>query len=463
MSNNKWTAEQRTKLDAWATQGGIDNDDGIKKILKKKDFTNEDLDYLRSFPGFSKVESQIVPVSKSSLAKKLASEYSSIDEVPKAYLADMKKEGLTDADIEEAFTHKKNKQAYDQMMAEQEMRKKDLEEFSDMSTNKSLGENALALALNLTPKEADRYYVRHGVHDGNSFFDVAPNWKLARSALLGGLANVFEILPNIALGTIGAPILRKIESGVSGEKYDWSDAAKDAGMNAVGYAPFMKLGELAKSALGSVVGPSFEKIPAAQKFSDFFQAMDNASLGDKAIKNRMKLQNEFMQQYKNMPNMDKVQIEKLARKMDKNDFPVMAQMARDYNVSFQGGSPLPKSVRGQNTDLLYPKNYELSADRKKLLYGKSKKEMNPNKFVTDATKKNRQATIDQAVAKSANAPITLLTKASDKIGRPIFRWWSNPEMDTNMVRQWEAGFVPREGTDLYEQYLIWARNKENKK
>ena len=85
MSNNKWTTDQRTKLDAWATQAGIDDDNDIQKILHKSDFTNEDLDYLRSFPGFSKVESQIVPVSKSSLAKKLASEYSSIDEVPKAY------------------------------------------------------------------------------------------------------------------------------------------------------------------------------------------------------------------------------------------------------------------------------------------------------------------------------------------------------------------------------------------
>ena len=459
---SEWTDAQRGKLLDWAVSAGIDDDKDIKAILSKQDFTNEDLDYLRSFPGFSKVESQIVPVSKSSLAKKLASEYSSIDEVPKAYLADMKKEGLTDADIEEAFTHKKNKQAYDQMMAEQEMRKKDLEEFSDMSTNKSLGENALALALKLTPKEADRYYIRHGVHGDKSLLDVAPHWEMARSALLGNLANEFELLPIPALGTIGAPILRKLETVASGEKYDWSDAAKDAGMNALGYAPFMKLGELAKSALGSVVGPAFEKIPVAQKISNFFQAMDNASLGDKAIKNRKKLQDEFVKQYKNMPNMDKVQIEELARKMDKNDFPVMAQMARDYNVSFQGGSPLPKPIRGQNTDLLYPNNYELSADRKKLLYGKSKKEMNPDKPVTDATKRNRQATIDQAVAKSANKPIVALTQASDKIGRPAFRHFSNPEMDTNMVRQWEAGFVPREGTDLYDQYLIWARNKENK-
>ena len=99
-----WTDEQRGKLLDWAASVRLDDDKGIKAILAKQDFTNEDLNYLRSLPGFSKVESQIVPVSKSSLAKKLASEYSSIDEVPKAYLADMKKEGLTDADIEEAFT-----------------------------------------------------------------------------------------------------------------------------------------------------------------------------------------------------------------------------------------------------------------------------------------------------------------------------------------------------------------------
>ena len=457
---SEWTDEQRIKLADWAEQQDIANDKVINKMLTKTDFTNEDLNYLRSLPGFSKVESQIVPVSKSSLAKKLASEYSSIDEVPKAYLADMKKEGLTDADIEEAFSSNKNKQAYDQMMAEQEMRKKDLEELSDFSLiDKSLADNALALAANLVPKEADRYYIRHGVHD-NSWLDVAPNWKIARSALLGGLANAFELLPNFLFGTFVAPGLRKLESEVSDEKYDWVDAAKDAGMNALGYAPFMKMSELAKSALGSVVGPSFEKTSGAKKISDFFQAMDNASLGDKAITNRKKLQDKFMEQYRDMPNMDKVQIEKLAREMDKEGFPVMAQLARNYNISFQGGSPLPKTVRGENTDLLYPNNYELSADRKKLLYAKSKKEMDPNKPATDATKRNRQATIDRALAKSANKPMVALAKASDVFGRPVFRWWTNPEMDTNMVRQWEAGFVPREGTDLYEQYLIWRRNKK---
>ena len=105
--SNKWTIEQKKKLSEWTMDNYGDNDkiyDRVNAILAKQDFTNEDLNYLRSLPGFSKVESQIVPVSKSSLAKKLASEYFSIDEVPKAYLADMKKEGLTDADIEEAFT-----------------------------------------------------------------------------------------------------------------------------------------------------------------------------------------------------------------------------------------------------------------------------------------------------------------------------------------------------------------------
>ena len=82
---SEWTDAQRGKLLDWAVSVGLDDDKDIKAILSKQDFTNEDLNYLRSFPGFSKVESQIVPVSKSSLAKKLASEYSSIDEVPKAY------------------------------------------------------------------------------------------------------------------------------------------------------------------------------------------------------------------------------------------------------------------------------------------------------------------------------------------------------------------------------------------
>ena len=456
---SKWTNAQRGKLLDWTVSVGLDNDKNIKAILSKQDFTNEDLNYLRSLPGFSKVESQIVPVSKSSLAKKLASEYSSIDEVPNAYLADMKKEGLTDADIEEAFTSNKNKQAYDQMMAEQEIRKKDLEEFSDMSIDKSLGDNLLAFVLKFIPKEADRYYIRHGVHGDKSIFDVAPHWEMARSALLGNLANVLELLPTPLLGTFGSPALRLIESGISGEKYNLSDAAKDAGMNAVGYAPFIKLGELAKTALGSFIGPAFEKTSGAKKIGDFFQAIDNASLGDKAITERKKLQDEFMKQYRNMPNMDKVQIEMLARDMDKKNFPVMAQLVRDYNVSFQGGSPLPKAIRGQNTDLLYPDNYVLSADKKKLLYAKSRKEMDPDKPVTVATKKNRQATIDRAVSKTINGPIVALTKASDYLGRPFFRNYSNPEMDANMVRQWEAGFVPREGTDLYEQYLIWRRNK----
>lgn len=478
-----WTAKQKNAFLNWAEtlepKGYIIDEN----FTNKAELTEEDIAKLREIPGFADVESQIVPQDKSALAKKLAQSYKSISDIPEEYLKSYKEEGVTDADLEKAFKEKSTAEKYSNLTAEQEQRKSDLEEASSLSNLAKLGQEALdfktmrfkapsesvppgllALALNLTPKEADRYFTQYGIKDNGK---VTSNLGLVTSALLGAVANGLELLPFPFLGTIGAPALRYAESAKSELPYSLADAGKDAALNALSYGPLTKLGELAKSALGSIVGPALEKTSAPRLMANLAQSVDNASLGDKVLKERLKKQEKFLEEFKEIPNMDKVQVENTARRMESDGFPGLANAAREYNVTTQGEVPITLSETAKS-DLLYPSRYALSADRKKLLYNNpevkdfGKEVVMPN-IHSPGTKKNRQAAIDRAVALSPNKATKLAATALDLVARPAIRYRTNPTVSSNMVRQWEAGFVPRKGTDLYEQYLIWKEANQGDK
>lgn len=460
MSKQIWTDDQRNRLLEWAEAESVDDDEIINAMITKPEFTKADLDYLRQFPGFSSVEAQIVPTTNEKLADKIASEYSSIDAVPKAYLIDMQKQGLTDADLEKAFAKRDKQKKYDTMIAEQEQRKKDLEEASELSKNKSLAENALALALKLTPKEADRYFIRHGIKNGGSILD---NLGLVRSAILGQAANIAELLPNPLISTITSPILRKTESALSGEKYDLTDEGlEDLALNLVSQAPYKKLGELAKGIAGRFL-PQFEKTAFPGKLDKLADELDIASQGPKAIENQVKLQKEMLAKYKDIPYMDKLRVERTAREMESNGFPEMAKAAREYNVTKNVGTPI-KVTEDVAEELVHPNIYSVEKPmQEKLLNSKTGKPIDMSKTWSKSTLRNRQAAIDKAIANSPTTKTKFSAFALDYAGRPVVRYVTNPEMDSNMIKQWEAGFIPKEGTDLYEQYMIWKQNKENRK
>lgn len=476
-----WTAKQKEAFLKWAEN--LEKEEGIvfdDDFTDKSDLTEDDIAMLRSVPGFADVESQIVPQDKSALAKKLAQSYKSISDIPEEYLKSFKEDGVTDADLEKAFKEKHSAEKYSNLTAEQEQRKKDLEEASSWSNLAKIGQEALdfkttrkerpvlpgllALNLKLIPKEADRYFTQYGLKDNGKF---TSNLGLVTSALLGAAANGLELLPFPLLGTFGAPALRLAESAKSELPYSLTDAGKDAAFNALSYGPLTKLGELAKSALGSVVGPALEKTSVPRLMGHLAQSVDNASLGDKVLEERLKKQDKFLKEFNEIPNMDKVQVEKTARRMESDGFPGLANAAREYNVTTQGEVPIALTEEAKS-DLLYPSRYSLSADRKKLLYADENaknfgKEVRMPNIHSAGTRKNRQAAIDKAVSLSPSKATKYVATALDLGARPYIRIKSNPNNNNgNMVRQWEAGFVPREGSDLYEQYLVW-KEKENTK
>lgn len=480
-----WTAKQKEAFLKWAEN--LEKEEGIifdEHFTDKSDLTEDDIAMLRSVPGFADVESQIVPQDKSALAKKLAQSYKSISDIPEEYLKSFKEDGVTDTDLEKAFKEKSTAEKYSNLTAEQEQRKKDLEEVSSWSNLAKLGQEALdyktnrfrfhelhpdvpglrALALKLMPKEADRYFTQYGIKDNGKF---TSNLGLVTSALLGTVANALELLPFPLLGTLGAPALRLAESAKSELPYSLADAGKDAAFNALSYGPLTKLGELAKSALGSVVGPALEKTSVPSLLSRVAQSIDNASLGDKVLEERVKKQNKYLKEFSEIPNMDKIQVEKTARRMEQDDFPGLANAAREYNVTTQGGVPITLTEEAKS-DLLYPSRYSLSADRKKLLYNDSEiknfgKEVKMPNIHSAGTIKNRQAAIDRAVSLSPGEATKLAATALDWGARPYIRYRTNPTVSSNMVRQWEAGFVPRKGSDLYEQYLVWKEANQGDK
>lgn len=463
-----WTGKQKQALDDWWTEkenrGEVVNLPG--DFLEKRELTRADIELLRSIPGFKDVESQVIPTSNKDSAKKLALEYDSIDSVPPAYLESLKKDGLTNDEIEEAFTKRQKQGKYDALVKEREQRAKDLEEAQELSSDKSLAQNALAMLYKFTPKEADRYFIQHGLKDNG---DITSNLGLVSSAILGAEANLLEMLPLPLLGTVGAPVLRLTESAKSELPYPWTDAVKDATFNALGYGPLTKLSGLVKSTLGGFLGHALEGKSIPNFLGRIAQNLDNASVGDKAITKREKLQEKYWKVLReDIPNMDKIEVEKTARKMEDDNFPNLANAVREYNVTTQGGEGNPISLTEKAlSDLLFPSRYKLSPDRKKLLYNDPKvknygKEVNMPNIHSDGTLKNRQAAIDRAVALSPNKLTKYAARALDYGVRPLFRIKTNPDVvnnndvaNSNMVRQWEAGFVPRKGTDLYEQYLVW--------
>lgn len=451
-----WTAKQKEAFLKWAEN--LEKEEGIvfdEDFTDKSDLTEDDIAMLRSVPGFADVESQIVPQDKSALAKKLAQSYKSISDIPEEYLKSFKEDGVTDADLEKAFKEKHSAEKYSNLTAEQEQRKKDLEEASSWS-------NLLALNLKLIPKEADRYFVQYGLKDNGK---VTSNLGLVTSALLGAAANGLELLPFPLLGTFVPPALRLVESAKSELPYSLTDAGKDAAFNALSYGPLTKLGELAKSALGSVWGHALEKTSVPRLLGHLAQSVDNASLGDKVLKEQLKKQVKFLKEFNEIPNMDKIQVEKTARRMENDGFPGLANAAREYNVTTQGEVPIALTEEAKS-NLLYPSRYSLSADRKKLLYADENaknfgKEVKMPNIHSAGTRKNRQAAIDKAVSLSPSKATKYVATALDLGARPYIRIKSNPNNNNgNMVRQWEAGFVPRKGSDLYEQYLVW-KEKEN--
>lgn len=467
------------------------------------DITPETLAKLRMLPGFLDIESSLMPKNKENEAKSLFSKYSNIEDIPPAYRQSFLREN--DMTMEELqgyypkFAQEKKEQekqdTYKQLDKEQKQRKEELEKAQELSTDKSFLDNALALGLKLTPKEADKYYVRHGLRNNGAILD---NMGLVGSAALGGIANLLELIPvaspvGIGAQLAGVPILRQIQEKAFGEEgdYDTKDVLTDLGMNALSQAPVKELYDVIKGPLGSLFGTGFEKSSINKGFQSAADAVDRASKGSKEYMSRHMKERAYDNMLNTVQDMDKLELERLARNMEQDGFPAKAAMVRKYNTYANEGdrffeSPWWHTKKGDLPDADVTayhdeiKNsrfddYVLTDDKRRLKYNnptlrKELEDMGMSEHITPSTgwlnETEAQNAIDKALAESASKKAKVGAAAVNYAGRPALRILTNTdgqeveplsdEERRNLERQWALGFVPR-GHDPY--YEAWKKSR----
>lgn len=469
----EWTDKQKQALDSWAYNTVLSEDDrtAIENILSTGKLSKSDIEFLRTIPGFSDVEDKIVPTDKTTQARKIAEQYSSYEDIPQAWRKDMmSKYDLTDSDLQQAFANKQRDENYSDIATEKEERRKMLEDASELSTDKSIGENLVALGLKLAPKEAERYFVRHGVSDKHPGFEGTPftawdNKGLVASSILGNVANVLELLPLPFLGSTAAPVaLRKIEAHTTGEPddYTFGDMVSDAGMNALSYLPVKSIFDIAKGQFGSVIGANLEKNEGVKSLVERgISTVDRAGDLDKLQKlekDKMDFIHSIGSDIRN--NNTKVAWELKARQAEELGLDEMARNIRTYGLEHTPEARAAVLADAKNISL----NKRLEYDPTKDTFGTAEsRSFDPDKFTTE----QKQYALDKYIASRTPKWARIVSTGLEYGGRPAARHFTNPSKETtvatipdaelrNLERQWEAGFVPRGGIEL-EYYNAWKK------
>ena len=157
-----------------------------------------------------------------------------------------------------------------QQLADEYQRAKDIEDLSDFSLDKSIGQNLAALGMTLTPQAAKNVYIKEGYKPG----------KIGLQAGIGTVANVAELLPGPgklgkAIATFSAPVIRAGQDIYEGK--DLSEVggnfAFDTGLNSLlTYMPVKEVWNYAKRVLGQG-GDAGEKV-IARKLDDILEQAD---------------------------------------------------------------------------------------------------------------------------------------------------------------------------------------------
>ncbi len=469
----RWTDKEKTALVDWLDENYNEDEYGfdLETMLGKDNLSKPDIDKLRDLPGFSSVEARVLPKSRSTAIASLVGEYSSIEDIPTAYREDFQRDhGITDEELKSAFQSKHGESAAKGKIQEQEQRRKDLEEAREWSSEKSTGDNLLATGLKLTPKEADRYYVRHGLDNPVG---------LSGSALLGGFANLLELAPlpgplGAGITTLAPAALRTTERWVTGEPgdYDVGKGLSDVGWNAMSFLPVKAIYDVAKGKLGTIGQVAEKNKVAKSRVEQFLTDLDNAdqfaklkaqdeaerSLSRKLDKDMRKT---AAKEYLGKPDMDDLaNWEMSARQWDNLGRPDIGEHIRTWKI---GDTP---EIRKEAMD-------KLETDKQEILL-KDRLDYDPtrNKFVQfrriqrtpeSLVQTQKQHAIDKYVASKVPTSTRLVKTAIDNVARPGIRKYKSsdsslPEMSEkeldSLVRQWEAGFVPRGGLEL-EYWKSW--------
>lgn len=213
-----------------------------------------------------------------------------------------------------------------QQLADEYQRAKEIEDFSEFSLDKSIGQNLAALGMNLTPQAAKNVYIKEGYNPR----------KIGAQAGIGTVANVSEFLPGPgklgkAIATFAAPVIRAGQDIYEGK--DLSEVGGnfvfDTGLNSLfSYMPVKDVYNYVKRVLGQG-GEAGEKVlkgkvDAVLEQADLLENKDDALA---LLENERKKVYDYADQvkYGNMSDLEKL---KFADEIA-NNYPELANAIRD--------------------------------------------------------------------------------------------------------------------------------------
>ena len=213
-----------------------------------------------------------------------------------------------------------------QQLAAEYQRAKEIEDLSDFSRQKSIGQNLAALGMTLTPQAAKNVYIKEGYNPR----------KIGLQAGIGTVANVAELLPGPgklgkAIATFSAPVIRAGQDIYDGKdlREVGGNFAFDTGLNSLlTYMPVKDVYNYVKRVLGRG-GAAGEKVLKG-KVDEVLEQADLLENKDETLallaKDRKKLHDYADQvEYGNKSDLEKI---KFADEIA-NNYPELANAIRD--------------------------------------------------------------------------------------------------------------------------------------
>lgn len=217
-----------------------------------------------------------------------------------------------------------------QRLAAEYQRAKDIQDFSELSSKKSIGQNLAALGMKLVPQAAKNEYIKKGM-DGD----------IGLQAGLGTVANLSELVPGIgkvgkAATVVAGPAIRAGQKlyqdddiTVDDLKEAGKEFALDAGINAASYLPLRDIYRYGKSILGKA-GRSDklakETIDETLKQAD---ALENVAAENARLK---KVRDDLLDFDELHPDMNDVDRIKFADNI-RDDYPELAKAIEDETLA----------------------------------------------------------------------------------------------------------------------------------
>lgn len=392
-----------------------------------------------------------------------------------------------------------------QQLADEYQRAKDIEDFSDFSLDKSIGQNLAALGMTLTPQVAKNVYIKEGYNPR----------KIGLQAGIGTVANVAEILPGPgkagkAIATFAAPVIRAGQDISEGKDLSevGSNFAFDTGLNSLlTYMPVKEVYNYVKRVLGQG-GEAGEKV-IQRKVEDVLEQADllenkNETLallekerkkvydyadqveyGNKSDLEKLKFADEIANNYPELANSIRDEVQEKAANIMRTEF--AQKLAGDLDAG-----TVPESLRGlvkktsdaaehasketaeklkaasEKVDNTLSQAEAVNASRRDAINNKLFDEQGvltkPAADVSEAAKYANPSTAAKAIATVAPAvrgvARTVVTPSRKSAAPEDKEYDSAIEyIIQSNKRQWNAGFKPHGGIELEAWHIAKDRGE----